>query len=320
MRRPGPLRELPLEQFLPKLNLQANGDPFKMTPNKRPLSPGTPITYSPTKRRILDEELFFSPEKTPRTGRSLLGRFGDLRGPGSPAKKLDFGPPKNAVKGIEAVVSATHNVTAITKSTRAQSSVPRKLAPSPELKSRSRPSHKPASSLKTDEEEAYNTLSFHRPHPNSIPIMIPREMPPSPDRQSIHYPGFDIYRDTRIICPQGRSLVIPEQGADKQKENIPPLRRSRKAESAWSDAEKGDVEVSGKMCPTPQKKSAVVGGCSSEGKTTPVTRRSAASNNFMDHSHSSTPIASKAERRDRRMRMLEYEVDGGGGDVFGALL
>ncbi|KAG6868170.1 hypothetical protein C0993_006838 [Termitomyces sp. T159_Od127] len=81
MDRPGPLKDLPLDQFLP------------INPNhsrKRPPSP-VPVLFSPAKRRILDEEGIYSP-------RSHLARrnaFSDvLAGPSSPAKRLDFGSPR----------------------------------------------------------------------------------------------------------------------------------------------------------------------------------------------------------------------------------
>ncbi|KAG6877244.1 hypothetical protein C0992_010470 [Termitomyces sp. T32_za158] len=83
MDRPGPLKDLPLDHFLPD------------NPNlsrKRPLS-SVPVLVSPAKRRILNEEGIYSP-------RSHLVRrnvFSDvLAGPSSPAKRLDFGPPKQS--------------------------------------------------------------------------------------------------------------------------------------------------------------------------------------------------------------------------------
>lgn len=78
MHRPGPLKDLPLDQFLP------------VNPNlsrKRPLSPA-PVLSSPAKRRILSEEGIYSP-------RGRRNAFSDvLAGPSSPAKRLDFGSPK----------------------------------------------------------------------------------------------------------------------------------------------------------------------------------------------------------------------------------
>jgi len=86
--RPGPLRELPLERFIDV--------PFRPVPatprqaHKRPLSPGTPNLFSPTKRRILAQEGVFSPEKTIKSSIAPSYRALVIRDQG-PARKLDFG-------------------------------------------------------------------------------------------------------------------------------------------------------------------------------------------------------------------------------------
>src|ERR1700742_1684328 len=92
----GPLQDLPLEQFLPP-------DPniaHTSRPNKRPLeSPGRPSLYSPAKRRILNNEGIFSPEKTMksppfRSTQDYITRFSQvLTSTESPAKRLEFGSP-----------------------------------------------------------------------------------------------------------------------------------------------------------------------------------------------------------------------------------
>lgn len=91
--RPGPLCELPLERFV-----DVPLTPVPATPqrkHKRPLSPGTPNLFSPTKRRILTQEGVFSPEKTIK--RSFVSSDRDLAIHDvlmqSPARKLDFGQP-----------------------------------------------------------------------------------------------------------------------------------------------------------------------------------------------------------------------------------
>ena len=87
--RPGPLCDLPLERFVDR--------PFTPTTprraHKRPLSPGTPNLFSPTKRRILAQEGVFSPEKTVKSSivpsyRALVTH--DFLSQ-SPARRLDFG-------------------------------------------------------------------------------------------------------------------------------------------------------------------------------------------------------------------------------------
>jgi hypothetical protein len=95
-----PLTDLPLDRFLPS-KPNSTISPLKPS-SKRTLSPTTPSLYSPTKRRILTQEGVFSPEKSlkapiaTRARASIsTSRMGDvLRGPSSPARKLDFGTPK----------------------------------------------------------------------------------------------------------------------------------------------------------------------------------------------------------------------------------
>jgi len=89
--RPGPLRDLPLERFT-----NVSFKPVPTTPHrahKRPLSPGTPNLFSPTKRRILAQEGVYSPDKTVKSSiapsyRTLV--VGELLMQ-NPARKLDFG-------------------------------------------------------------------------------------------------------------------------------------------------------------------------------------------------------------------------------------
>src|ERR1700761_3503644 len=91
MRRPGPLKELPLDSFLsPDPNLPQR-------PNKRSHSP-SPSLFSPTKRRILAEEPIIvggGSVRSPARLRALpVSRD---RGSESPVKKHDGGPHKNSV-------------------------------------------------------------------------------------------------------------------------------------------------------------------------------------------------------------------------------
>jgi hypothetical protein len=202
MQRPGPLQELPLERFLPSC-------PSKSVRNhKRPLSPGSPNPYSPTKRRILNSEGIFAPEKTFKTpmslGKASPARFGDvLASSASPAKILDFGLPKSY--GGEPRKSSLR----IPTQTQIPSLSSRKtLTSSPELKCRR------VSTQQT----------------NVVPIIIPRELPPPPDPQSIHYPGFVVFRDTHLTIypadfnPERVSDV--DMIMDPLKENLPPHRKT----------------------------------------------------------------------------------------------
>jgi hypothetical protein len=61
--------------------------------------------------------------------------------------------------------------------------------------------------------------------------MVPREMPPPPDRRSVHYPGFDVHHDTHLALPCTRSKALARaeaarllaQEGDSAKENVRPV-------------------------------------------------------------------------------------------------
>lgn len=82
-------------------------------------------------------------------------------------------------------------------------------------------------------------------------MLIPREVSP-PDRQSIHYPGFDVHQDPYIIIPVARAFDSSEDvesaittfDKECEKENLAPRRKSSKktaepvtpSETAWLKA------------------------------------------------------------------------------------
>jgi hypothetical protein len=59
--------------------------------------------------------------------------------------------------------------------------------------------------------------------------MVPREMPPPHNRQSVHYPGFDVHQDTHIALPCTRSMTRAREEAarvqegEAAKENVRPV-------------------------------------------------------------------------------------------------
>ncbi|KAF8263870.1 hypothetical protein EI94DRAFT_1874052 [Lactarius quietus] len=74
--------------------------------------------------------------------------------------------------------------------------------------------------------------------------MVPREMPPLPDRRSVHYPGFDMHRDTHIALPCMRSMTRAREEAarvqegEAAKENVRPMAgtvpcKSGKVKGMW---------------------------------------------------------------------------------------
>lgn len=284
----GPLQELPLELFLLPPTISTPTSKLGSS-TKRPISPGTPALYSPAKRRILNEEGLFAaksplsasvlatsavassskrPAKVPQNYyqqyQHSTTRFSDaLVGPDSPARKLDFGTPKNAAG------SKTP--------TRRSEEEDRKLAPSPEIKV---PSRSRLRSLEVD-EDCFSTSSEHQPQSQSqsqsqthdIPsssssgpssqsqrhiefLSAPRELPLPIDPQSEHYPGFAVYQDPHVHIPTLRltspappltpiSMLTPlddnlDDDSDVEsidprelvKENLPPRRKGRKMATA----------------------------------------------------------------------------------------
>ncbi|KZP07754.1 hypothetical protein FIBSPDRAFT_875192 [Athelia psychrophila] len=333
MQRPGPLQELPLEHFLPP-NPNLPRSPYKLGKgSKRPLSPGAPSTYSPAKRRILAVEGILSPEslKSPLSAAALYPtRFGDLaRGPDSPARKLNFGLPKNHTEsspGSSTVVHSTPSSHTNATPTRTKS---KSLAPSPVLLSKSTASALPAlpsdgsemdDYFSTPQPPRYNTRSSTS---NTLPMMIPRELPPPPDRQSMHYPGFDVLPDTHIPLLRARSVSVepldmgsePKRDKECCKENVAPRRRAKKAVTAPEAAE---LTRSGLLSPLGKQKEAERTG---KAKSTPGTPNKTSTADRMASmtptprrkGPAATAVATPQERRQAR-RMLEDEADEVGGD------
>jgi len=237
MQRPGPLQELPLDRFL-----LSNPNLSAIKSNKRPLSPSDPTLFSPAKRRILNEEGIFSPEKSwkgppPCSKGSLASpaRFHDiLAGPASPARFLDFGSPRNVTGDPQKRLPLS--AAALDASSSRTTSSTQDLAPSPELKPRitrqARGLH-PTYPL----EHGDNLFDDDPPVLSSrlrgVPSFIPRELPPQPDPCSIHYPGFVVFQDPHVVAfsfedSDPLSLNKMEADHDATKENILPQRKTRK--------------------------------------------------------------------------------------------
>jgi len=196
------LEELPIDLFNHNL------------PTKRPRSPSPTSLYSPAKRRILSEEGFVHFDKNPTT-KAWHTHAWPVSSP-NPAKKLDFGFPKSS--------PSTRN-TPVRADVAMRHSSP-SLSPSPELKPRTR--SKPLTSSPSHDISILSpTLSTH------VPTLIPREMPPPPDPQSIHFPGFFVFQDTHfVVLPPLHNESTTDPNLDVPKENVPPRRKTRKAATA----------------------------------------------------------------------------------------
>ncbi|KAF9653450.1 hypothetical protein BDM02DRAFT_1910557 [Thelephora ganbajun] len=190
--RPGPLRDLPLERFI-----DVPFTPVPTTPqrtHKRPLSPGTPNLFSPTKRRILAQEGVFSPEKTVKSSITASDRalviHDVLRQ--SPAFKLDFG----RLPQTDGKVASTSRLFEDYF-----------VDPTPEH-SRSPRRH----------DHDHSSLPILNASPSQL-LSIP---PPSLNPQTnIHYPGFDVWvnRDLGPTSASSRSCLGDSQASDEDKEN-----------------------------------------------------------------------------------------------------
>ncbi|KAI0352991.1 hypothetical protein OH77DRAFT_1427762 [Trametes cingulata] len=272
--RPGPLMPYPVELF--KTNGNVPGTPTKhLLPSKRPLSPGMGNIDSPAKRRLKAAEGVVAPSRTrsPLSASSSSGRFAPnhfqalLQGGDSPAKQLDFGSSR-----VDGSPSGASDTTAC-DSPRSGSRTPRR---SPKRTSPARVRRSPRLSARTssvvpeippEEQSAGSVDAGSSPIRPSIagPILVPRTVIP-PDRQSIHYPGFDIYQDPHIVLPAPSSvskiLAAEASGTsadepwpvtvEDDKENMPPRRKPSKSKKAGaSSTPSGTLVLKAAFLPLP---------------------------------------------------------------------
>ncbi|KZT72564.1 hypothetical protein DAEQUDRAFT_762853 [Daedalea quercina L-15889] len=267
-----PLQDLPLEQFLlPNDNIAS---PNRVI--KRPLSPGGPSRRSPAKRRILAIDGACSPQKSsenhdpssPRSRRSSRRLSAGLKGADSPSKKLDFSRLSVSMtveKDMrQEATFATHPQAAGFA-----------LAPSPELRLNSGNLLSPTTAPRTHVTSYEgDVLHMHVVVPAVVVVGQPSTEPSTgplmsqftphdiavPDRQSPHYPGFDVYPDGDIngkntecsyqdmnidtyATADDSQLDLVAMRREAEKENIQP-RRMRSSmgppalpgEAAWAKA------------------------------------------------------------------------------------
>ncbi|EKM59263.1 uncharacterized protein PHACADRAFT_249598 [Phanerochaete carnosa HHB-10118-sp] len=208
MQRPGPLRDIPLD----RVNLADNASypvSFKHRPNKRPLSPNASPICTPVKRQITNPDAAGSSEKSSRA--LLWSLIGD---PSTPVRvqvalpdisvtprKLSFG-----VAGPEEISYGS----------------PMKCTPpsSPRLS---------AAFLSPDAMDVDDCFTPTQP---ATPLPLEPVMPAATDRNSIHYPGFDVYIDrdntSVMTLPPSLSrkssvgLSSAKRSKEHDKENISP--------------------------------------------------------------------------------------------------
>lgn len=247
-RRPGPLQPYDIRLFTPTPS--APGTPSR--PNKRPHSPSVGLLDGPAKRRLKGGEGIVSPKyvKSPLSGSRTGARFAPahfhalLQGPDSPAKRLDFGSDTSDATACEDGGSGTpwrspkqsSSTSTSTKTTKVRRS------PRPTARTSRSPlasgeegrsgSNNPGQTLAGADERTAAVRAL-----TTVPLIIPRVVTP-PNRQSIHYPGFDIYQDPHIVLSVASNcstdLISTSSADDREhdKENVAPRRKSSKKTSA----------------------------------------------------------------------------------------
>lgn len=239
------LVELPPERFLQPVFSDDVNLPTPRTGSKRSRSPSLARSiFSPAKRRILEQEGLFPPAQShpssstvPHSIRSPHGAFlhafdNSKRPVGtSPVGLGDIlpSPPGDPDGLILSPARVSRRV-----SPRFSSSPQPKSLPAPTTPTRTSPrkTRSQSSPTSTTPKAPSNTPSSPMSATATKLTMVPREMPPRPDRRSVHYPGFDVHQDTHVALPCTRSRArakaeaarlhqIQEDGSVK--ENVRPV-------------------------------------------------------------------------------------------------
>lgn len=219
--RRAPLEPLPLSYILPLDNILSHTSTIPKPTTKRPRSPS--LLLSPTKRRILRQEGVLSTSES-RTRPRQSRRIHDYG-------TVTVGPensPTLSTIGHESVLTQPMDIDLFQRGqqTPVEGSKVRLITPS---RSPSKIPHILPEHLR-DRDTA----------PNYILSLVPRGPPPVPDRQSLHYPGFDVHYDTHVSLPSGSSSledVTSNLNTDKEgmKENILIQKKSRKLSTLSTD-------------------------------------------------------------------------------------
>ncbi|KAF9076941.1 hypothetical protein BDP27DRAFT_1312856 [Rhodocollybia butyracea] len=278
--RPGPLCEWPLDSFLPS---SSSSKPSVVRPNKRPFSPDGPVLFSPAKRRILTQEGIFSPEKMIKS---------PFRAPA--LKKLEFR-------------SLASPLTFARPSTPVKPCTTRSLAPSPEIGPTIVTKSTPRRTLNDADDFFATPERLHTPSPSPSYTLVPRDLPPPMDPQSIHYPGFTVYQDPHIPVISSVDLdYFPLEDRDESKENFAPRRKLKKAitdpvDARTPESKKKELEklFKAKSTPATPRKTA---SRETHEVTSPTPRRPGLRTKV------GTPVITEEEKRQRR-RMLRDEVE-----------
>jgi len=193
-----PLRDLPIEQFVAS------------AAHKRSLSPSRSALYNPAKRRILDAE-----------GVSISSGLGNRCHSSRPASSLLYGAqfvtPYRPLRRGDMHIQRNSGDSSSTRFPKSGSNT----GTSP-----------PSPNRATTMLLASHLPQLWDPH-TSLPPCSPQF---TIDRQSKHYPGFDIYHDHRIASPiaveslSDNGIPVEDDKSEGEgcKENVPPKRKTKK--------------------------------------------------------------------------------------------
>ncbi|KAI9466955.1 hypothetical protein BJY52DRAFT_1235488 [Lactarius psammicola] len=252
MSRPRPiLADIPID-----LILNPNSDhlirglnrPTSLTGSKRSRSPSLAHSiFSPAKRRILEQEgLILTSRSRLRAGTSTHSlSHALLHAPDNPKQP----PAPSLAKGDTPLPIPVYPDPLDLPSPREPKRSSPRLSTSPNSKSCSSATTTPtrSSPRKAHPQTTTTAGSSSNSSGSSRHVrhtMVPREMPPPPDRRSVHYPGFDVHQDTHIALPCTRSMTRAREEATRvqegeaAKENVRP---AAGAVSCKSGKAKGDA-------------------------------------------------------------------------------
>ena len=247
MPRPA-LVDLPTECFLQPVFSDDVNLPTPRTGSKRSRSPSLARTIlNPAKRRILEQEGLFPPTQShpssstiPHSIRSPHGTF--LHAFDNPKRPIGTSPPglgdilPSPPGDPDALVLPSSRVSRRV-SPRLSSTPQTKLLLAPTTPTRTSPRKtrsqtSPTSTTpKAPSQRTGHTSTPSSPMSATKLTMVPREMPPRPDRRSLHYPGFDVHQDTHVALPCTRSRArakaeaarLLAQEGESTKENVRPV-------------------------------------------------------------------------------------------------
>lgn len=249
----GPLQEIPLDHE--RLSMPEDGHSLDMpsVPSKRPPSPTTQSLCSPLKKRLLLDES--SPTRnggSTRTPAQDARVSGLLRGPHSPARKLDFGvlsSNKQTIGNENLLVDANDLSRVKHGGSRSPTPTPALLPSLYDPSAISAPPRMPSTNLVKDSVYGDSAVDVEMvdqgqswPRVTATLDRVCREVC-EPDRSSSDYPGFDVFQDphdyvykTIGTAPSTTWPYRSEQESDK--ENVRPVRplKTHVGATAWAKA------------------------------------------------------------------------------------